>query len=292
MYTSAFVAIAAPLLMQSGNGNTQLAARDPLENGWFGRSANWVEDAGLNRLYHNEGGGLRKVMINTTTPHDGNTYFTVSANVTESNRFVGLGINSPNTTAYPFISYRSGPNPTYPGAIHWFDPNNGGSWVLHVNGSTVLRATSDGNIRFLGETKAQAYTLETARTEFVAVNRYDGGVNFSNGEALHSLNLPHGSQIAAFSARVVDQSSSNVTVSLVRFDHNAATYTVVASVTSSGSSGSPTTYSTTSINLSINIVDNENFRYHVYYQPTPPDQFGNPTSEFRSAKAEVLVSEL
>jgi hypothetical protein len=283
-------AAAVTLLMQPGTGNTQTAARDPLEGGWFGRSANWVEDAGNNFLYHNEGSSARKFILNANSTVGGsNAYLTVNAN---TSGFFGMVVHSPDDTAIPYYGYVLNSNLNGHLANHSYNPNTS-SWTLSIEGAQSLIVDSNRDLLMpAGGVVADFYELNTPRSEFVSVNRYDGGINFTNGELLRSVDLPEGSQITSFSARVVDQSPANVTVSLVRFDLNANSYTVIAFVTSSGSSSSPAPYSTSTINSSVNIVDNENYTYHAYYQPTPLDQFGNPTSEFRSAKIEVLVNEL
>ncbi len=282
------IATAAALLALQhapDQGRTGVASRDPLEGGWMGRSANWVENAALNRLYHNEGSGLRKVMINTSTPHDGNTYFTVSANVTAPNSFVGLGINSPNTTAYPYISYRSGPDPTYPGASHWFDPHQV-KWVLNVNGTSVLHAYSTGDAKFLGAVTADSYSLNTPRGEFVGTTWLDGPFELTSGEEVYRIHLKDGSEIIQFQARIQDLNpSANVTVALMRTDFNATSLTSIMMVTSSGSSSTEYYSTNTLVTPGTQFVDNASYVYYVYIPPVP-------NTAFVSARTQIRVSDL
>lgn len=286
MFTALLANTAAvTLLMQPGTGNTQTAGRDPLEGGWFGRSALWVEDIANNRLSHNEGGGLRKVTINTTAPHDGNSYFTVSANVSGAAKFIGMGVNSPRTGDFPFYAYRSGTGGGAPAAVHWYDSNNG-SWVLNIDGTNVFRAFSTTESEFFGEVSADAFVLNTPRSEFVTATALEQ-TQPSAGEFFVRTHLPEGATIVQFQSTMFDANAgANMTVSLVRFTPEVTTGTVIYQVTSSGSSGGSQTPSTsTPVTPGATVVDNANYSYYIYYQ-------GVSNISFRSARTQISVSDL
>lgn len=273
-------AAAATLLMQPGPGNTQTAARDPLEGGWLGRSANWVENAGSNFLYHNEGGGLRKVMINTASPYDGNTYFTVNANVAGTNQFVGMAMASSNSTAFPFYAYAAGSDK----ALHWFNPN-ADAWFLSINSTNVLKVSPASGAEFYGDVSADAYYLNTPRSEFIMSSRLDGGPILTSGEQLHRVHIRDGSEIVQFQARIQDLNpSANLQIFLMRTDFSAATLTTIASVSSSGS-GTTFDYSTSTITGGTGVVDNSQYLYYVYYAPVA-------NTEFMSARTQIFANEL
>lgn len=271
---------ATALIMQPGAGNTQSSVRDPLEGGWLSRSANWVEHAGNNYLYHNEGGGLRKVMINTASPHDGNTYFTVNANVTGSGQFLGMAIRSPRTGDYPFYAYGSGADQ----AMHWYDSNNG-SWVLNIEGVNVFRAFSTKKTEFWGPVTAASYSLNSARSEFVSSSILDSFVILTTGEALSRVHLRNGSEIYQFQARIHDvNSSANLEVELVRIGLNIAGFEMIASVSSSGSSGTADYFDST-ITAGKGTVDNSNYLYYIKFLPVA-------NTGFISARTQILTSDL
>lgn len=279
-------AISAAVLILSTAAQAQHATYDKTIFGDLGmRGSTWTENTMQNFLYHNDGGGTRKFILNANSTLAGtNSYLTVNAN---TDGFFGMAVHSPYDTAIPYYGYVLNSNANGHICNHSYNPNNS-SWTLAMEGDVVLRVDANRDLLMpLGGVVADFYDLNGPRSEFAMITRFDPAIGSGSGDVWRRVELPDGSEISQFQATIVDFSrTDNLTVRLVRYTHTA-TYgveDVIAQVTSTGSGGG-NTYSTTSISSGAAIVDNALFAYYIHFVQKPNTDFG-------SARTQVRVSEL
>jgi len=252
-------------------------------------------------IYYDQSGVDKKVMINTQLPYDGNTFLTVKADHVPNDSFVGMAISSANTTAFPFLAFRSGPNVNSPRVMQWFDPGGSGSFVLWVNGNTAFRAHSDGDVDFGATVTADYFKLETSKYDWVWASRFDYSVGITGtNQRLYKVDLPNNVTVTSlYLVALDDNASSGVKASLYYVSYeevappnfNAGFFdssTLMASVTTVGSSVNIQAQATGSVTSPV--VANANRAYYIVTDIANPNPFGsNPNLAFDGVRVEYRI---
>lgn len=276
---------AATALILSTAAQAQHATSDKTIFGDLGmRGSTWTENAMQNFLYHNDGGGTRKFILNANSTLAGaNSYLTVNAN---TDGFFGMTVHSPYDTAIPYYGYVLNGNANGHICNHSYNPN-ASSWTLAMEGDVVLRVDASRDLLMpLGGVVADFYELNAPRSEFVGTTWLDGPFELTSGEEVYRVHLKDGSEIIQFQARIQDLNpSANVTVALMRTDFNATSLTSIMMVTSSGSSSTEYYSTDTLVTPGTQFVDNASYVYYVYIPPVP-------NTAFVSARTQIRVSDL
>ncbi len=218
------------------------------------------------------GTGLNRVFINRDTSISGSEYFGVHA---EATGFVGMYISGP-TGSFPFYGYSVNGNIS---AYSYFNSSDDSLNFVGAGLVTAMRITSDNNVEVARDIQAESFQYETPKLSYCAIS----------GDAFHSasgdpfqassgtggafmtvatsgwltapVTLPHGATVIRMRAYFNDNVPGDMTINLNTRSHGGSIAQAVASISTTGFSGSSLQATTTTI---VNpIINNNTTHYHI-----------------------------
>ncbi len=240
------------------------------------RSALWQEDVSSNLLYHNEGGGTRRLAFGASAA-SGNEYFVFQADVTG---FFGLAVRSSQASAQPFYAYRAGPTKL---ANHWYSPSNS-SWNLGIENQHALQVDSNRDLRVLqGVVHADGFHLNSSRVLYSQFASWDFLPNGYLGGFSVRLDLPQGAEIVQFQASIQSSGGTASAAILKVPDQWTSQPIVILGSVSATSNSTPSTL------IGNGLVDNQNFSYHILVDHQPSVA---PVTLVRTVRVQYRINEL
>lgn len=235
------------------------------------RGSSWYEDVSNNVLYHNDGGGTRRFVLNGNAAGiGGSSYLTVIGNV--SSGFVNATVMSPYSTATPGFVYRAGSTNS---AQHFYSPSTS-SWHLVIDGTNSLRVNADRDLivpngGVLAEfIHAEAYFLDQPREESIWVTDLSLRGGDGANSLLYEIRLPHGAEVTRIDLRCVDNIFIDLAAGLyfmsfaeppASSDGQINYSNLVTGVTSSGSSSAVRNFASTSVTNGV--INNSERSYFI-----------------------------
>lgn len=234
----------------------------------------WTEDVPNNLLYHNDGGGTRRFILNgnAATGVGGSSYLTVVGNV--SSGFVNATVMSPFSTALTGYVYKSGSG----SAQHFYSAGNS-SWHLLVDGEPALSVDADRDLNVTGGVDsafvlADEYLLRSPRIELAWVTQYDVYASVSSGGRLYRIDLPNGSSVISAELIATDNNTIiNFAVQLVAVNSlGSFVPTPIVSLVTSGYSSAKRSFVSTAVTGGL--VNTDLYSYYLLVSPEV-DSFPN-----------------